>query len=918
MPVSIFISYRRSDAGGHAGRLYDRLSDRFDRAALFYDLEHIDGGERFPDRIRQAVGEAAVVLVLIGPDWLEEVNRRVQLDEVDFVRCEVELALQRESAPQPATIIPVLLGGLQPPTEAGFDAAVRATLAPLCGLNMHVFQGTNDDWNRQFERLCERITRTTGQRIPGAVPRHPVAKPQLRRLKHGIFGRDDVVGFFLDRFDAGTRDFAFEYMAGVGKTTAAEQLVRSEAVMARFPDGALWADIGKSADESMLGRELEKWATVLGVASEALAQARGPAERSELVAAAIGDRALLLVVDDVWSEAAAEPFMVGGPACARVVTTRQRALAKLLLPSTGVVRTLDTLDTEDALRLLTEIAPNAARHEPEGLRRLAEQVDGLPIALGLIGRMLKQEGDKPDRIRRALASLDLFGTDDLPRAIEASFDALGASLGASRDASIRGDLLRRAVESLSILRPDPAWFDRALAQTVTEVGDAELDEVLDDLCDAGLIEELDLDPAAGTERRFTMHRVIAEYLRQKPGPAAQRRELSRRAALRCFESLRRLEERRKPRGGTSYSSWYRYEDGEWLDAQDNWLYYVAQAGEGEQADIAFLRAWFDGFWWWASFTDEGFGFCHQLLRSWDERLRQAAPGGSAQEAQRRRRLDAIALLRRFQAAYRSANGSGTGDAWSEVAATLREIRSLAGLDRAQPAALAPDMRHVRGLTDIFLAEAARFGEQKPEVAEQHYREALALFRSAADDWNCAWLGYHLADLLCDLRRFDEARALCVEALPLGRREADGEVVANLHRVLGDIGRSEGEWPAAVRDYHQAVLEACRFQIEPEPPDAYTVRFYAGMVETVARHLLPLQSSEAGRASLRSLHRTWSRCTCEAAASPTEALLTEAATAEQLAANMFLPALPVAQLAREGARYADRVSNCLAALGDRAP
>ena len=34
-------SYRRSDAGGHAGRLHDRLAQWFDADALFYDTEHI-------------------------------------------------------------------------------------------------------------------------------------------------------------------------------------------------------------------------------------------------------------------------------------------------------------------------------------------------------------------------------------------------------------------------------------------------------------------------------------------------------------------------------------------------------------------------------------------------------------------------------------------------------------------------------------------------------------------------------------------------------------------------------------------------------------------------------------------------------------------------------------------------------------
>jgi hypothetical protein len=84
--ASIFISYRRADTGGHAGRLHDRLAQWFDADALFYDLDSIDSGQVFPARLEQAVNAASVVLMLIGPDWLAELNRRASVAETDFVR----------------------------------------------------------------------------------------------------------------------------------------------------------------------------------------------------------------------------------------------------------------------------------------------------------------------------------------------------------------------------------------------------------------------------------------------------------------------------------------------------------------------------------------------------------------------------------------------------------------------------------------------------------------------------------------------------------------------------------------------------------------------------------------------------------------------------------------------------------------
>jgi hypothetical protein len=44
---AIFLSYRRADAEGHAGRLWDRLKQWFDAEALFYDQGRIESGDVF-------------------------------------------------------------------------------------------------------------------------------------------------------------------------------------------------------------------------------------------------------------------------------------------------------------------------------------------------------------------------------------------------------------------------------------------------------------------------------------------------------------------------------------------------------------------------------------------------------------------------------------------------------------------------------------------------------------------------------------------------------------------------------------------------------------------------------------------------------------------------------------------------------
>ena len=66
MPAPIFISYRRSDTAGHAGRLLDRLLQWWDADAVFFDTHTIEAGEAFPDVLEQAVDAARLMLVVIG------------------------------------------------------------------------------------------------------------------------------------------------------------------------------------------------------------------------------------------------------------------------------------------------------------------------------------------------------------------------------------------------------------------------------------------------------------------------------------------------------------------------------------------------------------------------------------------------------------------------------------------------------------------------------------------------------------------------------------------------------------------------------------------------------------------------------------------------------------------------------------
>ncbi len=114
--LRIFISYRRADSQGSAGRLYDRLARTFGKGLVFRDVEEIEYGEDFIQAIDQAVGACEVLIAVIGNQWVavHDPEGRRRLDNPhDFVRLEIATALRRG-----IRVIPALVDDARMPSEA--------------------------------------------------------------------------------------------------------------------------------------------------------------------------------------------------------------------------------------------------------------------------------------------------------------------------------------------------------------------------------------------------------------------------------------------------------------------------------------------------------------------------------------------------------------------------------------------------------------------------------------------------------------------------------------------------------------------------------------------------------------------------------------------------------------------------------
>jgi hypothetical protein len=110
---SIFLSYRREDAEGQAGRLYHDLVAVFGSDSVFMDVAAIQPGRDFRRAIDQSLNSCGVFLCLIGKNWLTTTDasgRRRLDDPADFVRIETVAALKRD-----IPVIPVQVQGATAP-----------------------------------------------------------------------------------------------------------------------------------------------------------------------------------------------------------------------------------------------------------------------------------------------------------------------------------------------------------------------------------------------------------------------------------------------------------------------------------------------------------------------------------------------------------------------------------------------------------------------------------------------------------------------------------------------------------------------------------------------------------------------------------------------------------------------------------
>lgn len=339
------------------------------------------------------------------------------------------------------------------------------------------------------------------QAIP---PSAPGSAPSLPTL---LVGREEALADLRSRLGVDTGRSATVITAvrgwpGVGKTTLAAALAHDPAVKQAFPDGVLWAALGETPS---VFAELGAWSRALGVPD--LVGAKSVEELTAQLTALLRNKRMLLIVDDVWRAADAMPFRVAGSGCALIFTTRLPEIAREIAPAAGDVYVLGVLKEDDALELLRVLAPQVVAASTDACRELARELEGLPLALQVAGRLLHAEAEYGFGVE---SLLDELRSGARLLQAQAPADRIDQQTGITPTVAV---LLQKSTDRLEattrdrfailgVFAPKPATFDADAMAYMWEIDDPR--PTIRTLADRGLLEPTGMG-------RFWMHAILVAH-----------------------------------------------------------------------------------------------------------------------------------------------------------------------------------------------------------------------------------------------------------------------------------------------------------------------------------------------------------------------------------------------------------------------
>ncbi len=335
--------------------------------------------------------------------------------------------------------------------------------------------------------------------------------PEIAGLLNRFQGRDAALQQIKQLLFTGERapSLALRGLPGVGKTALALALITDAQVQAYFSDGILWAQMGPRASVPEL---LAHWGALLGLQEAHLNNSLHWSSLGRSLRTSIGQRRMLLVIDDAWSIEDALALQVGGAQCAHLLTTRLPPVAFGFAQDMTMV--VPELSESDGLALLAHFVPQVLEQEEADAHALVQITGGLPLALNLLGKHLAMQAlmGQPRRLKTALSHLlerehRMNVSLPIPLIERPGGLALLSSLSLQATIALSVEQLsqeeRKDLIALALFPARPNSFSEEAAQAV--IGGPV--ERLDALWDIGLLESA--EPG-----RYTLHQTIVDYARE--------------------------------------------------------------------------------------------------------------------------------------------------------------------------------------------------------------------------------------------------------------------------------------------------------------------------------------------------------------------------------------------------------------------
>jgi hypothetical protein len=205
----------------------------------------------------------------------------------------------------------------------------------------------------------------------------------------------------------------------------------------------------------------------------------------------------------------AVPFKVAGHDCALVMTSRLTDVARALAPTASDLYRLPVLADESALELLGILTPATVAGHPDEARALVRDLEGLPLAIQVAGRLLQNEaslgwgvGELLAELREGARLLTAQAPSDMSGAGQDTTPTIAALLKRSTDAL--EPETRERFAYLGMFAPKPAAFSLQVMAVAWGIDDAR--PTVRILVNRGLLE-----PVSGG--RFQLHALLALHAR---------------------------------------------------------------------------------------------------------------------------------------------------------------------------------------------------------------------------------------------------------------------------------------------------------------------------------------------------------------------------------------------------------------------